>query len=163
MHALDVGLRGEMKDQRQIRLKAAQRIQCPMVITHLYLKLHQRVLLAKAGNALGQVAAGCRLADHDTHAATAQALQILNLRAHLLQMRGAAADVLHKQLTRCGQAHAPGQALEQRRAQLVLQILNTPIDRRGRHVQTLGGLANRPHPGHLIQIVQKTQMVHSFS
>ena len=163
VQALDVRLRRQMKDERQVRLKGAQRIQRPVVIAHLHLKLHQRMLLPKAGDTFRQVAARGGLTDDDPHAAAAQPLQVLDLGAHLLQMRSPAADVMHKQLAGRRQPHAPRQTLEQWCTQFVFQVLNTAIHRRRRDVQTLGSLADRAHSGHLIQIVQKAQMIHISS
>ena len=121
------------------------------------------MLLPKAGDTFGQIAARDGLTDDDPHPTAAQPLQVLDLGAHLLQMRSPAADVVHKQLAGRRQPHASRQTLEQRCPQLVFQILDTAIHRRGRDVQTLGSLADRAHSGHLVQVMQKTQMIHVSS
>jgi len=116
--------------------------------------------LAEVPDHLGQEARRQRLAGHHLHLAAPQALQLLDLRAHVRQLGGAAADVAHEQLARRRQAHAARQALEDRRAEFLLDVLDAAVDRRGRHVQALGGLADRADAGHFIDIAQQTQVVH---
>src|SRR6267142_3866519 len=55
------------------------------------------------------------------------------------------------------------QALKDRRAQLGFQRQNLAADGGGRDVQMVGGLADRPRPGNLVNVVQKAAMKHFSS
>ena len=70
------------------------------------------------------------LAGHQGDAAAPHAAQVLDLRAHLLQVGVAPARVAEEQFAGSGEPNAPGQALEQRRAELVLQVLDAAVDGR---------------------------------
>ena len=118
-------------------------------------------VLPELADHAGQKPRRQRLAGDQAHAAAAQALQFLDLRAHTLQVGGAATDVAHEQLAGRGQAHAARQSLEYRRAELVLDVLDPAVHRRGRHVQPLGRLADRADAGHFVDVAQKSQMVHA--
>ncbi len=160
--ALDVGLRRQVEHQRPGRSRscAARRrpARGPRCATS---KATSGCALRNSHDHTRQELRRQRLAGHQAHAAAPQALQLLDFRAHPLQVGGAAADVAHEEFARRRQPHAARQALEDRRAELVLDVLDAAIHGGGCHVQPLGRLADRARAGHFVDVAQKTQMVHA--
>jgi hypothetical protein len=93
-----------------------------------------------------------------THAPTVPALlrsgRLIALPALPKRQRSRTAPRRHD---RCETAR---QALEDRRAEFLLDVLDAAVVRRGRHVQALGGPGDRADAGHFIDIAQQTQVVH---
>ncbi len=158
--ALDVGLGCQVEHQRQVGLVVAQCVQRLQVVTHACVEVHQRMRAPEGRDLARQEHRRQRLAGDDAHAAAAQALQFLDLGAHLVQRRAALADVVHEQLASGRQPHAAWQALEDRRAQLAFDVQQAPVDRRRGHVQPLGRLADAARTGHFVDVAQESQVVH---
>ena len=69
--------------------------------------------------------------------------------AHTLGVLQYDDDVAGEDLASGGQAQAAGQSLEQRRADLVFELENLPVDRRGGNVEPARGFADRLAAAHV--------------
>ena len=87
---------------------------------------------------------GCR---RSRHGRGARRMRSATWRADAVEVAELAADVLHQQLAGRVQPHAARQALEDLRAELRLEGLDAPVQRRGGDVQILGRLADRAGAG----------------
>ncbi len=80
------------------------------------------------------------------------AAQLLDIRLYLSQVLERASHVSQQHLTGRGQPDASGQALEQRHADLLLEVENATIQRRRGHTQRIGGFANRAVSGDCVEV-----------
>ena len=87
--------------------------------------------------------------------------EVGDLAADPLEVADLAADVLHQELARRVEADPARQALEDLRAELGLEGLDAPVERRGGDVQVLGRLADRAGPGDVLDQAQRLQMSHA--
>ncbi len=92
------------------------------MVEHLHVELHERKARPIGGDLARQEVERERLAAGDAHGAAPQALQVLDLRLHALDVGGLLADIMHEQFAGRGEPHAARAALEQRRAEFLLQI-----------------------------------------
>ena len=154
---------GRAEHQREIDLVIGEALHRLDVILHPHVEMHERKARAIGGDLARQKFEHQRLAGGDAHGAAAQALQILDLRAHAVEIGGLAADVMDEQFAGGGQPHAARTPLEQRRVEFGLQVHDPPVDGGGRDIEPLGGLADRSGPRDVVEIVQKSQMSHGLS
>ena len=84
------------------------------------------------------------------------------MRFHALDFAVLAAQIMDEDFAGGGQPHAARTAVEQGCAEFVLQIGDPAIDRRGGDVEPVGGFADRPGAGDLVDIVQNPQMLHGY-
>src|SRR5262249_43982100 len=87
--------------------------------------------------------------------AAAQAAQLLELGAGAAEILLPAAHALDQDLAGGGEAQAARQALEERRAELVLEFQDLAVDRRGRDVEAIGRAPDRALPRHLVEIADE--------
>ena len=92
--------------------------------------------------------------------AAALAGEVGDLGADALEVADLGADVLHQQLARRVQPHAARQALEDLRAELGLEALDPPVQRRGGEVEILGRLANRAGARDVADQLKRLQVSH---
>ncbi|EGD07720.1 hypothetical protein XVE_4076, partial [Xanthomonas vesicatoria ATCC 35937] len=91
--------------------------------------------------------------DHgDLHMPPAQPLELVEALQRARIGLLPAAHIHQQQLAGGGQPQPAGQALEQLRAQFLLDLEDLPVDRRGRHVQHLRGLADTAAAGHFNEV-----------
>ena len=134
-----------------------------IVIGHPHLERDIGVASPEGGDLTRQEVVGERLAAGDPHGAALEPAQILDLRLHPLDVAGLLAQIAHEHLAGCGEAHAARLALEQRGAELLLQIHDAAVDGRGRDGQPLRRLADRAGAGDLVDIAQDSQVAHGGS
>ena len=101
------------------------------------------MLFLEVGDARRQEIERQGLAAGDLYRAPPQASEVLDLRQHPLGFGDLAARIAHEHLARGRQPHAARTALEQRRSDLGLEILNAAVHRRRRQIETLGRLSDR--------------------
>ena len=130
------------------------------MVEHLDVEAHQRVAGAKFGDLARQEVERQRLAAGDAHGAAAQALQILDLRLHALDVAVLLAQVMDEHFAGGGEPHAARPALEQLRAELFLQIHDPAVHRRRRDVEMIGRLADRARARDLVDVAQNAQVLH---
>ena len=92
--------------------------------------------------------------------AAALAGEVGDLAADPLEVGELAADVLHQELAGGVQPHAAGQALEDLGAELGLEGLDAAVEGRGGEVEVLGGLADRPGAGDVLDQPQGLEVPH---
>ena len=68
--------------------------------------------------------------------------QISHLRLYPCQVSPLRKDVLHQQFACRVQAHTPWHALKDRRAKVLLESLNAPVEGRSGDIHIFGGFAN---------------------
>jgi hypothetical protein len=100
------------------------------------------------------------LAACNAHCAAAQPLEVLDLRSHTLYAAVLLAQVVHENLARRDEPHAARPTLEQRRAELFLQIHDSSVHGRRHDVEVIGGLADRSGARDLVHIPHDTQVLH---
>ena len=76
-----------------------------------------------------------RIDRRDRDMAGARRLEIVNRHPHTVEIVQRIRDVAQQQFARDREPHAAGQAIEERRPQLVLEIEDLPVDRAGRDVE----------------------------
>ena len=123
-------------------------------------KLTMRMARAERGDLPRQKIERQRLAAGDAHGAAAQSLEILDLRLHPLDVAVLLAQVVDEHLAGGRQPHAARPALEQLRAELLLEIHDSPVHRRRRDVELIGGLADRARARDLVDVSQDAQVLH---
>ena len=101
-----------------------------------------------------------RLAAGDAHGAAAQTLEILDLRFHALDVAALLAQVMNEHLAGGGQANAARPALEQLRAEFILQVRDAAVHRRRRDVELVGRLADRAGARDLVDVTHDAQVLH---
>lgn len=114
-----------------------------------------RVAFAHRLEHAGQQVAGHRFDGGDLHMAGAQALQRVQFGTHALHVLQDHGDVAREDLPGSGQAQAAGQAVEQRRADLVLQLEDLPVHRRRGDVQAPRGFADRMAAANHVEVVDR--------
>ena len=157
---LEVRQERRTEHEHEIDLVGRKRRHRALVVEHLHVELHQRKLRPIGRDLARQEIERERLAACDANGAAPQALQILDLRLHPLDVAGLLADVAHEQLAGRGEADAPRAALEQRRAELFLQVHHAPVHRRGRDMELFSGFADRSGTRDFVDVAQKPQMSH---
>ena len=115
---------------------------------------------AELGDLARQEVERQRLAAGDAHGAAAQALEVLDLRLHALDAAVLLAQVVDENLAGGGEPHAARPALEQRRAELLLQVHDAAVHRRCRDIEVIRGLADRARARDLVDISQNPQVLH---
>ena len=130
------------------------------MVEHAHIEGHVRIARLEGGDRPGQEIEGDRLTAREAHRAAPQALEILDPRLDPFDLRVLLADVANEDFAGGCQAHAARPSLQKRGAQLLLQIHDAPVDRRGRDVEALRGGADRTHAGDFVEIIQNSQMAH---
>ena len=152
---------GRVEDQGQVDLEVDHRLHGLVAVQHLDVEGHGREAGLEIDDGARQEDRRQRLAAGHAHLAAAQAPQRLDLRAHVLQVGGAPARIADEEFARRRQPHAPWQALEDRRAQLALQVLHAAVDRRRGDLQLFGGAAHGAAAGNCIDIVEESVVLHA--
>ena len=88
------------------------------------------------------------------------AAQVGNLAAHPFKVAQLGLNMLHQQLARRVQPDATRQAFEDRAAEIVLEMLDSPVQRRAGDVHVLGGAADRTGAGHVSDHAEGLQVAH---
>ena len=130
--------------QHEVDLVGRERRHRLLVVEHLDVERHERMALAELGDLARQEIERERLAAGDAHGAAPQALEVLDLRVHALDVAVLLAQVVDEHLAGGGEPHAARPALEQRGAELLLQVHDPAVDRRGRDVEMSAALRIEP-------------------
>ena len=158
---LEVRQERRPEHQHQIDLVGGERRHRLFVVEHLDVEADQRMELAELGDLARQEIERQRLAAGDAHGAAAQApcrssiCDFMRSTSPLLL-----AQVMHEHLAGGGQPHAARPALEQLRAEFLLEIHDAAIDRRGGDVEMVGRLADRAGARDLVDVAQDPQVLH---
>ena len=106
-----------------------------------------RMAAPQVGDDAGQQRVGQKLQAHHDRRAAPQTAQRVDLGDRRFELAMQPAGGAKQQLAGGGQPHPARQALEQRNAEVALELENLPVDRRRRHVQMLGRAPDRPVMG----------------
>lgn len=101
------------------------------------------------------------LAAGERHVTAAHPRKIGDLRPHPVEIRHLVADVPREELAGRVEPHPLRQALEDRRAELVFEILDLPRQGRGRQVQPLRGAPDRAGTCDLGDVGDGAQVLHA--
>ena len=158
---LKIGKERRPEHQDEIDLIVRERGHGLLVVeTRLTSKLTMGWRARNAAISRGRKSSAKRLAAGDAHGAAAHALEILDLRLHPLDAAVLLAQVVDEHLAGRRQPHAARPALEQLRAELLLEIHDSPVHRRRRDVELIGGLADRTRARDLVDVSQDAQVLH---
>ena len=157
---LEIREKRRPEHQDEIDLVGGERRHRLLVVGDLDVECDQRVPLAELADLARQEIERQRLAAGDAHGAAAQSFQVLDLRLHALDVAALLAQIMDEHLARGGEPHAARPALEQRRAEFVLQIHDAAIHRRGRDVELIRRLADRARTRDLVDVSQNPQVLH---
>ena len=157
---LKVGEERRPENQDEIDLIIRERGHGLLVVENADPEAHHGMARAKRGNLPRQEIERQGLAAGDAHGAAAQSLEILDLRFHPLDAAVLLPQVVDEHLSGRRQPHAARPALEQLRAELLLEIHDSPVHRRCRDVELIGGLADRSRARDLVDVSQDAQVLH---
>ncbi len=146
--------------QDEIDLVGGERRHRLLVVEHLDVECDERMQLAELADLARQEIERERLAAGDAHGAAAQSAQVFDLRLHAVDVVALLAQVMHEHFARGGEPHAARPALEQPRAEFVLQIHDAAVERRGRDVEVIRRLADRARARDLVDVSQNPQVLH---
>ena len=149
-----------LQHQGEVRLELRECGHRLDVVAHLHGEGHLRELRPVGLDLVGHHVVDEGLAAGQRHVAAPDPRQVGDLRAHPLQVGALVADVAHQQFARRVEAHALRHPLEDRRAELVFEVLDLPGQRRGRDVEPLRRPADRPVAGHLRHVGEDAQVLH---
>jgi hypothetical protein len=113
------------------------------------------VALHRGVDDIGHQLLGRRMRDREVDVTAPQRPQVGDLGQRVVEVALAAPDRGQHDLAGAGQLHAAGQAIEQRGADLLLEVEHLLVHRGGREVQRLAGLADRAAPRDLVETAER--------
>ena len=96
----------------------------------------------------------------DRHLAAGETLERLDMRLDPLMALQGLADMGDQHFAGRGEPQPPRHPLEDRRAELVFQRQDLPVDRRRGNIELDRRLADRAQPGDLVEVFQQARVQH---
>ena len=119
-----------------------------------------RMAHAKFGNLPGQEVQRQRLAAGNAYGAAAQASEILDLRLHPLDPAVLFAQIVDENLASRRKPYAARPALEQLRAEFLLEVHDSPVHGGCGDIELFGGFADRASARDFVDVSQNAQVLH---
>lgn len=148
------------EDHREVDVELGERVQRLAVAEDAHVKAHLREIGAVGGDLLGQEPIGESVAAGQRDLAAAKPREVLDLRADAARVGDLVADVADEEFAGRIEAHTARQAVEERRAELVLHVLEAAVQGRCGDVEAFGGLPDGAGAGDLVDIAPDLEMPH---
>ena len=152
-----------LEHQREVGAELRQVMLRRHPVAHPDRERHAGMRPAIGRDLFGQEIGQQRLRTGDGYMPPPRPRQVRHLALHPCEVRDLRPDMLDQQLSRRIQAHAAGQALEDRIAELLLEAGDAPVQGRGGDRHVLRRLADGAGTGHRLDQAQGLQMSHGAS
>ncbi len=158
---LEVRQERRPEHQHEIDLVGGERRHRLLVVEHLDVEGDERMQLAEfARPARGRKSSASAWLQAMRTVPRRSPSQVLDLRLHALDVVALLAQVMHEHFAGGGEPHAARPALEQLRAEFLLQVHDAAVERRRRDVEMIRRLADRARARDLVDVAQNPQVLH---